>query len=122
MKQVILLQMVFIILVAILVDHFLDRDLAKGYLLGGGLGLFSLASLWYSLRPSRIKKRVASSVAVIVIKYAILGFAVCLMAGKDELHQIYFALGLATTVLTALGTAVIQSVWPDPLTEANGAI
>lgn len=117
---VVLLQTFFVLASSLAIAHFQNALAAWMYLTGGTLGLFSLLSFWFALRPAKIKKRMDLSIGVIVMKYAILGLIVYLVAGSDWDRQFWFGLGLITIVVTAFFASTILSYQTDESNQASG--
>jgi hypothetical protein len=107
MKFLLLIQIAFGILGALLLLFLNTRIVAVSYLAGTGLSLLNLVSLVLVWPRILAKKQVALSIGVIVFKFAILGWIIYEVATANWVRLEWFAIGLSTVV----PTVVITSLW-----------
>ena len=78
---------------------------AVSYLAGALVTLFNSAVLVFGWPRMLAQKQVARAVAVIVFKFAILGWILYLVVHSQTIQLGWFALGLATVIPSVLVTA-----------------
>lgn len=77
----------------------------------------ALVYTWPSLLK---KKRVALSIGIIVIKFAILGWILYEVVRAQSVHMIWFAGGLALTGISVVITSFISSTEDSSDTDSSG--
>lgn len=88
---------------------FVDFRLGASFAAGAALMLFNLLALAWTSWRMLSKKPVASTVVVIVIKYALLLGSVFYLARMDGFSSLGAGLGLASLMVAILGSALITS-------------
>ncbi len=105
MTFLIYFQLALTVLGAVFVVVFSGSAPGISYLAGGTVTLFNLAVLVFGWPRMLAQKQVARAVAVIVFKFAILGWILYLVVHSQTIQLGWFALGLATVIPSVLVTA-----------------
>ncbi len=108
--RVLLISHLLIAVIGTLLSYLVSGfDASLSFAVGAALSLINVILLNFSWKSILRKKRIALSVGVIVIKYAILGFIIYKIASKPLLLLNWFCFGLGIIVLSALITAVNEA-------------
>lgn len=110
MKFVLVIQALVTVLGGLLLGLFAAPQRSGSFISGA---LVILLSFWmFGVAWSLIfgKKLVALAIVIIVFKYAILGIIIYKLVGLPWFDTLWFALGVASFVLSALGYAVKEAL------------
>lgn len=107
------IQVGFGVLGSVLVAFFAGQAASLSFTGGAALTLFNFAVLVYGWPRILAKKQVAPAIAVIIFKFAILGWILYLVASSQTIHLGWFACGLATVIPSVLVTAFMSDFSDD---------
>lgn len=109
MKKVLCLQALVTALGALLLAIFAASSQMVSFLVGSGLILLSFFLLGTGWALIFQKKLIALAVGIIVFKYAILGIIIFTIVKRPWFDPMWFAMGVASFVLSAIYYAVMKS-------------
>ncbi|MBO9668291.1 MAG: hypothetical protein J7501_15935 [Bdellovibrio sp.] len=110
MKKVLCFQALVSALGVLLLAIFAASSQAVSFLVGSGLILLSFFLLGIGWSLIFKKKLIALAVGIIVFKYAILGIIIFTIVKRPWFDPLWFAMGVASFVLSAIFYAVMQSL------------
>ena len=110
MNKILLPQAVITVLGTLLLLNFYAKPHAFSFLAGSGLILLSFFLLGIGWGLIFQKKLIALAVAIIVFKYAILGIIIFTLVKLPWFTPLWFALGVASFILSALVWAVSEGL------------
>jgi len=113
LRFLLLLQLGLTLAGGALVWGYVDSASAFAFWSGGGLSLFNLGALTYSWPRILAKKQVALAIAVIVFKFAILGWFLYFSVVIQRLNPAWFSAGFALVIVSVVAAA-LRSAKPQP--------
>ncbi|MGE5086751.1 MAG: hypothetical protein ACM3MG_10655 [Bacillota bacterium] len=109
MKKVLCFQVLVTALGALILGIFAAPSQIVSFLVGSGLILLSFFLLGTGWALIFQKKLIALAVGIIVFKYAILGIIIFTIVKQPWFDPMWFAMGVASFVLSAIYYAVMKS-------------
>lgn len=122
MKKVLIPQALITVIGGILLGYFTAAPQAYSFVAGSGLIFLSFLLLGIGWGLIFHKKLIALAVGIIVFKYAILGIIIFTIVKLPWFTPLWFAMGIASFVISAINFAVIQTLKEpkeEVLTEGN---
>lgn len=110
MKNVLIYQMILTVVGGLLLAFFYAPQQALSFAVGSFIILTSFSFFGLGFGMIFQKKLIALAVLIIVFKYAILGIIIYTLVRLSWFDPLWFALGVASFMISALGYALKESL------------